>query len=373
MGPEGGNRGGTVVAEGTPGAGRGRPGQLHRPVPGAAARRPAGQAAERRSGDAARKTAPAAKKASATKATAKKTAAKKTAAKKTVRRSRLVWTFNHHPTTPGIDHDRDRSGPDHRREHRGHPPDDAPRRRGERRGPAVAGCVRRRWAAADDPSSGSGGSDWAAADVPEGGGTILADQEVVVTQPTKGVFKAFTAICTHQGCTVTKVADGAIVCPCHGSRSPSRTAQPWWPRHRGRVAWPAFKAVKIRWPWRATRSGQLSLRLELLVAPAAPAVQARRSMTRKRLWVPRSAAGPARDTGLLDDLALGVAAADPPQVGLDRAPRSSAAPGRVPPSTRRRSASGQGRGDVALCATSVPAGAQCRASVARPSASSAGQ
>ena len=41
LGPEGGNRGGLVVAEGTPGAGRGRPGQLHRPVPRAAARRPA--------------------------------------------------------------------------------------------------------------------------------------------------------------------------------------------------------------------------------------------------------------------------------------------------------------------------------------------
>jgi nitrite reductase/ring-hydroxylating ferredoxin subunit len=71
--------------------------------------------------------------------------------------------------------------------------------------------------AADGPtSSGSGGLT--VADVPVGGGTILADQEVVVTQPTKGEFKAFTAICTHQGCTVTKVEDGQIVCPCHGSR-----------------------------------------------------------------------------------------------------------------------------------------------------------
>ncbi len=57
----------------------------------------------------------------------------------------------------------------------------------------------------------------AAADVPVGGGTILTDQQVVVTQPEKGTYKAFTAICTHQGCTVNKVLGGKIVCPCHGS------------------------------------------------------------------------------------------------------------------------------------------------------------
>lgn len=40
----------------------------------------------------------------------------------------------------------------------------------------------------------------------------------MVTQPKKGEFKAFSAICTHQGCTVNKVADGTIDCPCHGSK-----------------------------------------------------------------------------------------------------------------------------------------------------------
>jgi Rieske Fe-S protein len=57
----------------------------------------------------------------------------------------------------------------------------------------------------------------AVGDVPVGGGKIFADQLVVVTQPTKGEFKAFTAICTHQGCPVTSIADGQIVCPCHAS------------------------------------------------------------------------------------------------------------------------------------------------------------
>jgi Rieske Fe-S protein len=55
-------------------------------------------------------------------------------------------------------------------------------------------------------------------DIPVGGGTIFKDQKVVVTQPKKDEFKAFSAICTHQGCTVSTVSDGTINCPCHGSK-----------------------------------------------------------------------------------------------------------------------------------------------------------
>ncbi|WP_369245553.1 Rieske (2Fe-2S) protein [Streptomyces sp. R41] len=55
-------------------------------------------------------------------------------------------------------------------------------------------------------------------DIPVGGGKIFKDKKVVVTQPKKGEFKCFSAICTHQGCTVGKVADGTIDCPCHGSK-----------------------------------------------------------------------------------------------------------------------------------------------------------
>jgi Rieske Fe-S protein len=53
-------------------------------------------------------------------------------------------------------------------------------------------------------------------DVPVGSGVIV--DETVVTQPTAGVFKGFSAKCTHKGCTVDKVADGTIDCPCHGSK-----------------------------------------------------------------------------------------------------------------------------------------------------------
>lgn len=69
-------------------------------------------------------------------------------------------------------------------------------------------------------SSGSGGGGAALAatsSVPVGGGTILAAQKIVLTQPTAGTYKAFTAVCTHMGCIVGTVQNGLIVCPCHGS------------------------------------------------------------------------------------------------------------------------------------------------------------
>lgn len=55
------------------------------------------------------------------------------------------------------------------------------------------------------------------AGIPVGGGTIFADRDLVVTQPEAGEYRAFSATCTHQGCAVTEVADGGIVCACHGS------------------------------------------------------------------------------------------------------------------------------------------------------------
>ncbi|MEO8108120.1 MAG: Rieske (2Fe-2S) protein [Actinomycetes bacterium] len=72
--------------------------------------------------------------------------------------------------------------------------------------------------ASGDPGGSAGGEILVAtADVPEGGGIILADQEIVVTQPVAGQFVAFSSICTHQGCPVDAVENGTINCPCHGS------------------------------------------------------------------------------------------------------------------------------------------------------------
>ncbi|WP_369221664.1 Rieske (2Fe-2S) protein [Streptomyces sp. R39] len=69
-------------------------------------------------------------------------------------------------------------------------------------------------------SNGSAGGTALAktTDIPEGGGTIYKDQAVVVTQPASGTFKAFSTKCPHAGCAVTSIANGEIVCPCHGSK-----------------------------------------------------------------------------------------------------------------------------------------------------------
>ena len=68
------------------------------------------------------------------------------------------------------------------------------------------------------PASGQPPSLALTSDVPVGGGKILADKKIVITQPRAGSFEAFTAVCTHQGCTVSDVSGGTVNCPCHGSR-----------------------------------------------------------------------------------------------------------------------------------------------------------
>ncbi|MCD4525889.1 Rieske (2Fe-2S) protein [Nocardioides sp. cx-173] len=86
---------------------------------------------------------------------------------------------------------------------------------------ALAGCG----GSSDD---GGGGGDGGAqpeagaelastSEVPVGGGLILTAEKVVITQPTEGDFKAFSAVCTHQNNVVTSVEDGVIHCSFHGS------------------------------------------------------------------------------------------------------------------------------------------------------------
>ncbi|MGL4174652.1 MAG: Rieske (2Fe-2S) protein [Dermatophilaceae bacterium] len=85
---------------------------------------------------------------------------------------------------------------------------------------------------ADAASSAAGAATSAAAEaadaikaaqVPVRGGTVIDSLKVVVTQPTEGDFKAFSAVCPHQGCTVAGVADNVINCACHGSQFDAAT------------------------------------------------------------------------------------------------------------------------------------------------------
>jgi|SoimicmetaTmtLPA_FD_contig_51_2676336_length_1013_multi_2_in_0_out_0_1 Rieske Fe-S protein len=97
---------------------------------------------------------------------------------------------------------------------------------------AIAGlssCTNYGTAPASQPSAAtsggaSGGSSAPAgpltvkeAEIPVGSGKIFPDAQTVITQPKKGEFKAFSAICTHQGCVVDTVTN-TINCPCHGSK-----------------------------------------------------------------------------------------------------------------------------------------------------------
>jgi Rieske Fe-S protein len=96
--------------------------------------------------------------------------------------------------------------------------------------PLLAACSSDDPGTAADPAGGSSGGGTTSAasgageeltptsDIEVGGGSIFADQEVFVTQPSSGTFKCFTAVCSHQGCIVSDVSDGTINCNCHGSQ-----------------------------------------------------------------------------------------------------------------------------------------------------------
>ncbi|MET8626092.1 Rieske (2Fe-2S) protein [Kitasatospora sp. NPDC004669] len=92
---------------------------------------------------------------------------------------------------------------------------------------AVGGTVALTGCSSSSGSSGSSDSSSApkgpvdlgpASAIPEGGGKVFREQKIVVTQPTAGQYKAFSAKCTHAGCIVDQVKKEQIQCPCHGSR-----------------------------------------------------------------------------------------------------------------------------------------------------------
>jgi Rieske Fe-S protein len=93
--------------------------------------------------------------------------------------------------------------------------------------PAPAGSS----AASGGDSTGGGGNGTtggtvlvAASKVAVGGGVIL--DNLVVTQPSEGTFKAFSKECTHRGCPVSKIEGGQIKCLCHNSDFSIETGEP---------------------------------------------------------------------------------------------------------------------------------------------------
>ncbi|MBL7497114.1 Rieske (2Fe-2S) protein [Frankia sp. CNm7] len=75
-------------------------------------------------------------------------------------------------------------------------------------------------------AAGGGGTQLATLDeVPAGGGVVLSNG-IVLTKSAAGDVKGFSAVCTHQGCNVSEVADGTINCPCHGSKFDVATGAP---------------------------------------------------------------------------------------------------------------------------------------------------
>ena len=93
-------------------------------------------------------------------------------------------------------------------------------------------------------SKAPAGTTVAISEVTVGGGLVV-DEKYVVTQPTDGEFKAFSAICTHQGCPVGSVEDGVIVCPCHNSHFDITSGDP--------VSGPGPGAAAV--PWSSLTSG----------------------------------------------------------------------------------------------------------------------
>ncbi|NDU71051.1 Rieske 2Fe-2S domain-containing protein [Actinomadura sp. DSM 109109] len=70
----------------------------------------------------------------------------------------------------------------------------------------------------DGGGAGAGTALASVSEIPVGGGKVFEDAKVVVCQPREGEFTAFSAACTHRGCSVGSVSGGTINCPCHGSK-----------------------------------------------------------------------------------------------------------------------------------------------------------
>lgn len=73
--------------------------------------------------------------------------------------------------------------------------------------------------AATPSPSASAASLISAASVPLGGGVRVESKNgpLIVVQPQAGEYFAYSAICTHAGCEVSKFTKDALICTCHNS------------------------------------------------------------------------------------------------------------------------------------------------------------
>jgi Rieske Fe-S protein len=74
-------------------------------------------------------------------------------------------------------------------------------------------------------SSGPGRRLVAVDAVPADGGVVVTRARVVITKDAGGALHGFSALCTHQGCIVSSVRHGRILCPCHGSQFDAATGK----------------------------------------------------------------------------------------------------------------------------------------------------
>jgi nitrite reductase/ring-hydroxylating ferredoxin subunit len=84
-------------------------------------------------------------------------------------------------------------------------------------GLGIAGCAgagENRDASTPEPGTELGPES----DVPKGGAKLYKEQNVVVSRADDGALKAFSTVCTHAGCVMTKLSGTTITCNCHGSR-----------------------------------------------------------------------------------------------------------------------------------------------------------
>ncbi|PZT69767.1 FeS-binding protein [Streptomyces sp. SW4] len=62
-------------------------------------------------------------------------------------------------------------------------------------------------------------------EVARGGAKLYRDQKVVVSRAEDGSLTAYSSVCTHAGCPMTKLEGTKLTCFCHGSEFDARTGE----------------------------------------------------------------------------------------------------------------------------------------------------